>query len=381
MSVDAFSGLPFQAGQAVAAGVGRTAKWAIGAYMRAPLRNSAIAALTTLCAMAGSNALYNQSHHHPAPLFGSFGNAAKAEPAPVMPLERPVKLLAEPSPETTGSIATTPEPVAARPIGNDDVFEVQRRLTAFKLFDGKVDGLYGPRTARSVKAFEASLGMAPTGKLTPAIIELIKSTPITAEPGLKTETVAVVQPAPVTAKIKTATPALALVEETPAAALPAPAPLVANTEPAPLVEAQEPVAVATAEPELSPTVKEEGISTLEMTSPPEEETATAEAAVTAPIKRAVQTIAVRATLPEAAPAADIVTTPIDVTKVANDPKIVGAIQRGLASLGFLHGEIDGVAGEATAKAIRNFEVYYNYNVTGRITPELVNLLVQNGAVI
>ena len=57
------------------------------------------------------------------------------------------------------------------------------------------------------------------------------------------------------------------------------------------------------------------------------------------------------------------------------------MQRGLASLGFLHGEIDGVAGEATAKAIRNFEVYYNYNVTGRITPELVNLLVQNGAVI
>ena len=77
----------------------------------------------------------------------------------------------------------------------------------------------------------------------------------------------------------------------------------------------------------------------------------------------------------------MITTPIDVTKVANDPKVVGAIQRGLASLGFLHGEIDGVAGEATAKAIRNFEVYYNYNVTGRITPELVNLLVQNGAVI
>ena len=49
--------------------------------MRAPLRNTAIAALTTLCAMAGSNALYNQSGHHPAPLFGSFNKAA-AEPTP-----------------------------------------------------------------------------------------------------------------------------------------------------------------------------------------------------------------------------------------------------------------------------------------------------------
>ena len=40
MSVDAFSGLPFQAGHAVASGIGRTAKWVIALYMRAPLRNS-----------------------------------------------------------------------------------------------------------------------------------------------------------------------------------------------------------------------------------------------------------------------------------------------------------------------------------------------------
>src|SRR5204862_362145 len=148
-SVDAFSGLPFQAGQAVAAGVGRTAKWAIAAYLRAPLRNTAIAGLTTLCAMAGSNALYHQSGHHPAPLFGSF-SAQKAEPKPVMPLERPVKLLAEPAPETTGSVAKSVEPIVSKPIGNEDVFEIQRRLTAFKLFDGKVDGLFGPRTSRSI---------------------------------------------------------------------------------------------------------------------------------------------------------------------------------------------------------------------------------------
>jgi peptidoglycan hydrolase-like protein with peptidoglycan-binding domain len=62
-----------------------------------------------------------------------------------------------------------------------------------------------------------------------------------------------------------------------------------------------------------------------------------------------------------------------------DPVIVAHVQRGLGSLGFLHGPADGVAGEATAKAIRNFEVYYNYKVTGRISPELLDLLVQNGA--
>ncbi len=43
------------------------------------------------------------------------------------------------------------------------------------------------------------------------------------------------------------------------------------------------------------------------------------------------------------------------------------MQRGLNSLGFLHGEITGVADQATAKAIRNFEVYFNYAETGRLT--------------
>lgn len=59
-----------------------------------------------------------------------------------------------------------------------------------------------------------------------------------------------------------------------------------------------------------------------------------------------------------------------------DPQreLVAAVQRGLASLGFLHGEIDGIAGEATSRAIRNFEVFHNYRVTGEVSPELLDLL-------
>jgi peptidoglycan hydrolase-like protein with peptidoglycan-binding domain len=371
MSVDALSALPLQAGQAVAAAAGRTAMWAISAYLRAPLRNTAIAALTTFSAMAGSNALYHQSGHHPAPLFGSFSDkpaAVQKSSQPVMPLERPAKL-SLPAPETTGSVS--PNEIAApaasaAPIGNKDVFEVQRKLTAFKLFDGKVDGLYGPRTARAIKAFQTSVGQEPTGKLTMEIVNLIKSTPITAEP-VKAETaptiaVEPVEPAPV-ANQQT----LQLVEPKVENALPAPAPLLAANE------AAEPVTEEVAA--LEPTVDETGVSTLTA------ETSVAPAS-NGPTKRTVQTIAIQAPAAEAATTqAAVETAPIDVLKSATDPKVVGAVQRGLASLGFLHGEIDGVAGEATAKAIRNFEVYYNYNVTGRITPELVNLLVQNGAVI
>jgi len=73
--------------------------------------------------------------------------------------------------------------------------------------------------------------------------------------------------------------------------------------------------------------------------------------------------------------------PADAKDASTDPTIVGEVQRGLNSLGFLHQQVDGVAGEATAKAIRNFEVYFNYNVTGRVTRDLVKLLQQNGAVI
>ena len=42
---------------------------------------------------------------------------------------------------------------------------------------------------------------------------------------------------------------------------------------------------------------------------------------------------------------------------------------------------DGVAGEATAKAIRNFEEFYNYKETGQATPQLLQLLLQKGATI
>jgi peptidoglycan hydrolase-like protein with peptidoglycan-binding domain len=370
MSVDAFSALPLQAGQAVAGAAGRTAMWAISAYLKAPLRNTAIAALTTLSAMAGSNALYNQAGHHPAPLFGTFDSrsAAKAAAEPVMPVQRPAKLMSLPAPETTGSVAPKEiaAPAAATPIGNEDVFEVQRKLTAFKLFDGKIDGLYGPRTARAIKAFQTSAGQEPTGKLTAELVALIKSTPITAEPAKVdvAPTVAVEPRTPAPVATEQVQP-LALTEsETP---LPAPHPLVG--------EAPAETPVAGDVPALAPLEEAGGISTLEMTSPP----ATVEAA--GPTKRTVQTIAVRAPAAKASAETVVQSAPIDVLKSATDPNVVGAVQRGLASLGFLHGEIDGVAGEATAKAIRNFEVYYNYNVTGRITPELVNLLVQNGAVI
>ena len=397
MTVEAFSSLPLQAGGAVAAKAGRAVLWAVSVYMRQPLRNTAVAALVGLSAMAGSNALYKQAHHHPAPLFGSFSEKAVAETAveAVMPAAKPRKLvLNKTSSETTGSV----EPTAIdRVIGNADVIEIQRKLQAFKLFDGTVDGVYGPRTARSIKAFEQMLGRKPKGLLTPAIIELIKSTPITAEPAAAEPAALAIAPEPVA----TEPVALAITPEPvaePAAAEPVAEPVAAAqplqalsidaaikpfSAPKPLVPAAadaittaiEPVAETELQP-VTETATIDPVAPLALTTP------------TAPVaKRAVQTIAVKAatvdsqTMPAALTPA---IAPVDATvptDAADDTATVAAVQRGLSSLGFLHGTIDGVAGEATAKAIRNFEVYYNYDVTGRITPGLVNLLVQNGAAI
>jgi peptidoglycan hydrolase-like protein with peptidoglycan-binding domain len=105
-------------------------------------------------------------------------------------------------------------------------------------------------------------------------------------------------------------------------------------------------------------------------------------------KRSVQTIAVHAAPPPAVdtdaadqPMPDDLAPITEGEDASTDHDVVAAVQRGLNSLGFLHQQVDGVAGEATAKAIRNFEVYYRYDVTGRVTRELVRLLKQSGAVI
>ena len=66
---------------------------------------------------------------------------------------------------------------------------------------------------------------------------------------------------------------------------------------------------------------------------------------------------------------------------ANNLQLVTQIQRGLASLGCYRGSIDGHPGDATAKALREFENFHSFKVTGEIKPDLVGLLRDAGATI
>ncbi|HVX72422.1 MAG TPA: peptidoglycan-binding domain-containing protein [Devosia sp.] len=361
MTVEAMSSLPLQAGGAVAAAAGRTALWVISAYMRQPLRNTAMLALVGFSALAGSNALYKQAHHHPAPLFGSFDTVAPALPkkvAPVMPAARPHVLDEPVSDETTGSVEAPSRVLPS--IGKEDVAALQTKLAALGFFNGNVDGIFGPHTSKALKAFEASVGRPASGQLSVEAVALVRAAalPNAAAPE-----------APV-AVAKAELPPVTAVTQPAADPLPAPAPLLPAAATAP-ANARSAIDVATAEPaqQAAPALALTDATTNTMTVP----------------KRSVQTIAVRATPPAPAPAAQQMPSALpdstDIVDPSVDRETVAAVQRGLNSLGFLHAPVDGTAGEATAKAIRNFEVYFNYNVTGRVTRQLVQLLEQNGAVI
>ncbi|WP_323014339.1 peptidoglycan-binding domain-containing protein [Devosia sp.] len=356
MTATTLSRLPLLAGGAVAASLGRAGQWTLAQYMRAPLASTGLLALVTLTAMAASNALYMQSERHPAPFFAPVAPMAETM-AEIAVAPEPLPALARPAVpalvETTGSVAA---PVGAAvvpdaPVGNRDAFAVQKKLSELGIFNGKVDGFYGPMTANAIRTFETRNGMPSTGALTPGVIDAILRADATgAAPQAAAAPVA--QPVPVTA----------------------PAPVVAQ----PVVQqvpAQQADRVVARLPNLSPvdqavdTIGNAAANTIDsIVAAVDGARGTASApAQTMPVPTQV------VSTPAPAPVATASVAP------ANNVQLVSTIQRGLASLGFYRGSIDGHPGDATARAIREFENFHSYRVTGQIKPDLVGLLRQAGA--
>lgn len=399
MTASTLSNLSIGAGSAVASTLGRVGAWAFSRYMRAPLASTGLLALVTMTALAGSNALYFQTHRHPAPFFGQPQDVPVPVAAPVVapatlgvPQQR-TAVVAPVENQTTGSVTAPvqpapPQPVIPdQPVGNKEAFEVQKKLFELGLFQGDVDGFYGPMTARAIRAFEERNGLEPSGALTPAIVQAIMRADASgriplaeAAPVAPTKVAqpiaqqAIVQPPAqptatpaqaedrVVAQLPELTPvdnavdtvgnaaaqtldsivaAVGGVRSTPAAQGAAPVPalpmLASSAQPMP-----PPVQVASLEPMRSP----------------------------APVPTAAQQVK-----PDQSMAANASLAP------ANNLQLVTQIQRGLASLGFYHGSIDGHPGDATAKAIREFENFHSFKVTGEIKPDLVGLLRDAGATI
>lgn len=102
-----------------------------------------------------------------------------------------------------------------------------------------------------------------------------------------------------------------------------------------------------------------------------------------PIGRIAAEVASAEAVPEAKATAPVATAPADTvvarTPASIDPELVRLVQTGLSRLGFLHAEISGTFDADTARAIRKFEVYNNFHVTGELTPDLVDVLMAAGA--
>lgn len=410
MTATTLTRLPLMAGGAVASSAGRIGLWAISHFARAPLAYSSVFVLTTLSLMAANNALFNQQHRHPAPLF-SGGVTAQAV-APVMqdveevqPAIRQAAVrnaqpdyISDPvSPQTTGSVShqAAVEIPDGDAIGNSKVFEVQKKLAQLRLFEGKVDGYYGPMTASAIRKFELAAGLKPQGALTQDVVDMIMRAPVNDQMTMLMQGNA--QQAPVQQQQAAANNVYVAPQQVAQRQQNAAPPLVfsqpvqqqaaasQNDQPVLIAQQVKPSAeqvfddvangAANAFDAVANTVQGlvqqpgsvrqiQGARNSQAPQPP------------------AQLVAARQQQPPAQlqSAAPVQTASASATS-STDPQLVSKVQRGLASLGFLAGSVDGVPGEATAKAIRNFEVYYNYDVTGKVTPQLVDMLTTAGAVI
>lgn len=386
MTATILSRLPLLAGSAVAASLGRAGLWTMSRYMRAPLASTGMLALVTLTALAASNALYFQTARHPSPFFAPSVDVSLVQPEiapePMPALERQTAVAIPATPvtqETTGSVATTvPAVIPGAPVGNTDAFAVQKKLTELGLFNGKVDGFYGPMTANAIRTFEQRNGMTPTGALTPDVIDAILRAdaagivPV-AQPAPVVQQAAAVQPVVqpqatpqpdrVVARLPTLSPVDQAVDTIGSAAAQTIDSIVAAVDggrATPTAPAVKPVPALPlmATPQVQQMPAPVQVASLEPMAAPRPVTAVQPAPVPDQVQAATTTLA-----------------------PANNVQLVGTIQKGLASLGFYHGSIDGHPGDATAKAIREFENFHSYRVTGQVNPDLVDLLRQAGAAI
>lgn len=380
------------AGGALLGSIGRAGQWTISRYMRAPLASTGLLALVTLTALAGSNALYFQTGEHPSPFFAPTANSVAALPTPVV--DRPATALPEiPAPqtasapvvaeETTGSVPTNVV-VPDAPVGNAQMFAVQKKLFELNLFSGTIDGYYGPKTAEAIRAFEQRNGMTLTGSTNAAVMEAILAADSAGRVAQPPAAPQPTQPQPQ----PQVQPQAVVTTPTPT---PQPAPVqTASTAPQQDQVVRRLPALSPAEQAFD-SVAQSAASTIDSIIAAVDTSRTPPQAMANP-PLPPSSVATASIQPMPAPVAEIVTAPAAQepaaetraavrTPPANDTELVTQIQRGLASLGFFHAPVDGKPGPETARAIREFESFHRYRMTGQVQPDLVDLLINAGATI
>ncbi len=334
------SSLPLQLGTSLLTLLGRLGQWIFARFMTNPVQNSGLIVLAIALTFSASNALFWQTGRHPAPLFSTGTSAPAFIGQPEAPHPAPLPAPLRDRTTSAVEIQAPAQPAPSLPleeglgheVNNDQLRSAQTILSTLGLYEGKIDGFYGPATAAALRAFELRNGYPPKGALTPEIISKILAAPTNNQPS------------------------------------------------APRVIASEQVAVRTALQETTPPAQtpEPQLAEQPHTADPLAIIAQSVAAQNGTVPAPLVTAAVQPAAAQPVDTAQPLPAPLDPSV---DSELIKKIQRGLSSLAFLHGAIDGVAGDETARAIREFEVFNNLQVTGRISPELVDLLISVGAAI
>ncbi|MEO1329102.1 MAG: peptidoglycan-binding domain-containing protein [Pseudomonadota bacterium] len=124
--------------------------------------------------------------------------AAAAEPP-----ETPAPAAATPEPTAPPAVATAPEPPS---IGAPEYRSAQRELRRLRLYEGGIDGDWGPGSRRAMIAFQRQTGRSQTGELTEPLLAALRATPTppAPEPVAAGSSVSSPSPAPSPAPAETA---------------------------------------------------------------------------------------------------------------------------------------------------------------------------------
>ncbi len=347
---------PENLGRSVLMGFSQIVGWGWAAFMTAPRQNLGFGVLGIAMAVSASNALFWQETVHPAPLFGAPKNIAMniqdtgiIDPDIVPP--HPLEMAVRRASEGRTNVQVQPVIPVAQPavlrgsdvdkVSNEMLAQAQEVLKSLGMFSGKIDGFYGPLTAQAIRAFEEKNGLPAKGAMTPEVISSIINAPAGTQQDMPGNAALAEQARPISgsAQINNAPMASRNTFDTASASVILDD-IIANIPSGP----------ANAAPEVPPAM------------PP---------AIAPVTTRQVASGSV------SGPAA--VETPIAPLNPQIDAALIEKIQFGLAKLGFYNSSVDGIAGETTAKAIREFENFLSYPMTGEVNENVLLWLQEAGA--
>lgn len=288
----------------------------LGVLLRNPTGVLAAGAVAVAWGAISVNAVFLQDGPHPAPfLTGETTTASLPEPNPVrVSTIDPARV-----PNEQERLAAERRARLTR--------DLQGELAARNFYNGGIDGRYGPQTEAAILSYEQAAGLQITGAVTDELLAHVRLSTLMAPPQPRRNPLrdyADIAPFQTAALRPAETPANADDLVGAPAGDPVGDPvgdLLSRTD-------GDPVTTATLEP--------------------------------APLPAAGS---------GSPPASDGSATPMPDP----DPQIV-AVQEILADLGYAPGSIDGFIGPATKRAIEDFEIDRGLDMTGRITPALLQEL-------